>query len=234
IGLSVDHSKKIELLDVASRQEEYDLQLEYNELENEYKEYLKNEIAGIISEINRIKGKVFNNNDKLIAWNERLGTCQVLSSHKLSDRIYNQINGSSSRAFKDKSLTSAELEIIKSFVERGRDNLKEQEMVQNRYRASEKDLDRFQDKPSAEFLLDYPDFINNIFTYETLIANLKLINLGLSSLLKERYSNLIRNFSLKSKKYKELINDYNRKYNREGSGHLIPAIDFREDLVDYL
>jgi len=222
------------LLDSTNHQAEVDKQQEYQELEEEYRTYLKNEIASIISEINRTEKKLFNKKETLNTLDKRLGTCQALSSHELADRIFGWIDDSNPRLFKESSLTSAELQKINDFVDQGRNNLKAQKKYQHQSELAERDLNRYHDKLSAKFLADYPDLMSGIFTYENLISSLKLMNIALSSSLKEKDSTLVRDFGEKSKQYRDLINDYNRKYSRERDQHIISAINFREDLAAYL
>ena len=225
---------EIVLLDSTNHQAEVDKQQEYQELEEEYRTYLKNEIASIISEINRTEKKLFNKKETLNTLDKRLGTCQALSSHELADRIFGWIDDSNSRLFKESSLTPAELQKINDFVDQGRNNLKAQKKYQHQSELAERDLNRYHDKLSAKFLADYPDLMSGIFTYENLISSLKLMNIALSSSLKEKDSTLVRDFGEKSKQYRDLINDYNRKYSRERDQHIISAINFREDLAAYL
>lgn len=231
IGIRVDADGKIMLLDNRGRQDEADKKVEYNLLEESYKEYLKKEIAAIIFEIRQTENKIFGRKNELKVLNDRLGTYQILSSYSLADRIYGRVHSGS---YKESSLASEELQEIDHFCKLGYKNLKQQQEIKQQYEAVEKDLNRHPEKLEARLLSEYPDLVRNISVYEQLISGLKLINTALSSLIREKHTALIRNFSAKNKKYKELINDYNRIYHREGAYPLTPAIDSREDLVAYL
>lgn len=234
IGIRVDADGKVTLLDNRGRQDEAGKKTEYRIIEESYKEHLKKEIAAIIFEIGRAENKIFSRKSELQALNDRLGTYQVLNSHSLADRIYGRISQASSQSFKESSLGSEELQDIDHFCKSGYQNLKRQQEIRERYEAVEKDLNRHPGKLDAGTLSEYPDLVRNISVYEQLISGLKLINTALSSLIREKHTSLIRNFSMKNKKYKELINDYNRIYHREGAYPLTPAIDSREDLAAYL
>jgi hypothetical protein len=230
IAFSINAAGQLELLDRAGRQAEADKQVEFAKLEGQYKEYLKGEITALISEINHGRGKIFSRR----TLNDRLGTCQILSSHSLLDRIYNRISGLAVQSFKESSLSSKELSHIKDFVAAGYDNLQVQKEIRGKYQAAEKDLNRSSHKLDAAFWLEYPDLTNNILTYENLISHLKLINVALASRLREKHSGLIQDFGVKLKQYQNLVADYNRLYQRGGDSHAIPVIDFSEDLTAYL
>ena len=234
IAISVNASKKLEILDVDNRQLEADLKLEYEDIAREYKEYLKTEMADLILAIRQTEGKVFNKKETLANLHDRLGTCQVLSSHSLSDKMHHRISSANFESFKESSLTATELEQINEFVRRGECNLTKQASARKQYETNEKDLNRYHDKLDARFLSDYSTVVGNIDVYENLINSLKLINLSLSSLLREKHSYLIKDFSAKNKTYQALINDYNRKYHRAGGEPLRLAFDMKLNLVDYL
>jgi len=234
IGIDVNPDGEIVLLDSVNHQAETDKQREYQELEEEYREYLKNEIALIISEIARAEKKIFNKKETLEILDKRLGTCQTLGSHDLADRIFGWIDSSNSHLFDESSLTAAELQKINDFVAQGRDNIKEQKKCQERYNFVERDLNRYHNKLEAKYVAEYPDLIANISTYENLISSLKLINIAMSGSLQEKYSALVRDFNTKSRQYKDLVDNYNRKYSREQESHIIPTINFPEDLIAHL
>jgi hypothetical protein len=234
IQIQGDANGKIELLDNDNRRSEVERQREYLQLERDYKEYLKKEIALIVSEINKPLKKIFESKEQSALLNQRLATCQLLSSHSLADRIFGRIKNSDFHFFNESSLTPEEIQVIKKFSELGLENRREQENIRNRYRAMEKDLNRYPERLDINFLKGYHGLVDNISTYENLISNLKLINVSLSSFLREKYHNLIADLTLKTNKYRELIGDYNRRYHREGDGHLVSVFDFPDDLSYYL
>jgi len=234
IGININDADQIELLDAHHRQLEANLKAEYETIAQQYKEYLKAEMAALITAIRETEEKLFNKKETLAILHDRLGTCQILSSHSLSDRIHNRISSTNFEFFKESTLTTNELEQINSFVSRGQSNLAAQAEARAKYESHEKDLNRHPDKLEARFLSEYPNLAEDVTVYENLINNLKLVNLSLSSLLKEKHSHLIKDFSAKNQTYQKLVNDYNRKYHREGGEPLRSAIDLQVNLADYL
>lgn len=232
IEVAIDDKGKIQLLDSANREAQKNKQLEFEKLEDAYKEYLKTEINLIITEISQVEKKWFNKESQLTALNNRLGTCQTLSSYGLLEKMNNTIP--KSQAFKEESLTAAELSEIKRISDLGRDNLREQKSLQLNYQTAEKELNRYPHASDFSFLLEYSDLVDNISTYDNLISNLKLVDTTISSLLKEKYSGLMRDFIAKLGEFQKLVGDYNRKYGREDNYHLDSVISFKENLEDYL
>jgi len=234
ISVSANPDGSLRLLDTSGRQALANKKADYLRLEKDYKGYLKNEIAGIASEIKRGEKQMFNKKDKLRTLNDRLGTCQILSSRTLEDKIYERFSGSDNPSFKEAALAVEELEAIKKFVVSGRRNLIDQQDLDLQVREDEKDLNRGLYQINTKFLSKYGDLLAGVATYEGLISNLKLINISLFSQLKEKHAGLIKDFSEKSKRYAELVADYNRQYSREGSSHIIPVLSFKSDLAGYL
>lgn|GEM_PF-1703792 len=234
ITLSASPEGKLELADRNLRQLANQKQAEYQKIEAEYQKYLQVEIASLVSEIKQAESKIFGDKSQVRTLHERLGTCQILSSHSLEDKIYGRISSLTFQAFKELSLTHNELTVINNFVKRGYQNLQEQKKVQAELEKVEKDLNRHPEKLDLEFLSEYSDSISAVSSYDKLINSLKLINVALSSLLKEKHAPLIREVSEKNKQYQDLAQDYNRRFHREGAYPFEPAIDPETNLADYL